>query len=346
MDTSSVWFLVRRALPLVLAFLCCPNAGAQVVRYATDFPDAAGWTLNPVAFPVRWNVDATPAVVLGAPAFHSPLYSLNFNDGTCFGASSCVGITFGSADSPPVDISTPSGGAALHWWCLWDTETDGACYFDQRRVQVSNDGFQTLLLDQCYEDTACGSPGAWHPHTLALQPAWGLIQVRYWFHSGDGMLNGGAGWFVDDFELTSDCVVPVSYCTAKVNSLGCTPRIESTGYPTPSQPLAFRIRARDVLNNKPGILLYAQSSAATPFQGGFLCLAPPVTRITVAGSGGNPPPPDCSGVYAYDFNDRIRSGIDPGLVPGEDVFAQYWSRDPQDPFASGLSDALFFVICP
>jgi hypothetical protein len=321
------------------------TAEAQVVRYATDFPNGTGWTLTGVVS-TRWNVDATPGSVLGAPSWHSAPFSLNFNDGFCYGLSSCVGITFGTADSPPIDIGAPSGSASLSWWCLWDTETDGACYFDSRRVQVSNDGFQSLLLDQCYDDPVCGPAGVWHQHALALQPAWGTVQVRYRFHTGDGMLNGGAGWFVDDLEVTTDCVPPASYCTAKVNSLGCTPQIFSTGFPSPTQPLAFRIRARDVLNNKPGLLLYAYGSAATPFQGGFLCLASPIVRITVASSGGNPPPSDCSGLYAYDFNDRIRSGVDPSLVPGEDVYAQYWSRDPQAPFGSGLSDALTFVICP
>ena len=328
----------------VFVVLALPSS-AQVVRYSTDFPDGAGWTLTGT-LAVRWNVDATPPTVLGAPSSHSAPASLNFNDGVCYGASNCVGITYGTADSPVVDISAPSGGATLAWWCLWDTETGGTCYFDARRVQVSNDGFQSLLLDQCYDDAPCGSPGAWHPHQLALQPAWGAVQVRFWFHTGDGMLNGGAGWFVDDLEVTTECVPPSTYCTAKTNSLGCTPQIFSTGFPSPTQPTAFRIRARQVLNNKPGLLLYSQASAATPFQGGFLCLAPPVTRITVPGSAGNPPPPDCSGLYAYDFHDRIRSGVDPGLVPGEDVFAQYWSRDPIDPFTTSLTDALAFFIEP
>lgn len=93
-------------------------------------------------------------------------------------------------------------------------------------------------------------------------------------------------------------------------------------------------------------MLYGFASAVTPFQGGFLCITPPIQRISVANSAGNPPPADCSGQYVYDFNDRIRAGTDPALVPGEGVYAQYWSRDPQAVFGTGLSAGLSFVICP
>jgi len=331
----------------VLLILFAATANAQLVRYATDFPDATGWTLDP-ACPscVQWAVDATPALVLGTPSARSAPNSLNFNDGVCFGAFACVGISQGRATSPAIDVSAPAGTSTLSFWCMWDTEPDGACYFDRRFVQVSNDGFQNLLLNVCYDLPVCGPAGVWHNHTLALQPAWGNVEVRYSFHSWDGMLNDGAGWFIDDFAVYSDCVAPVSYCTAKLNSQGCMPVIHSTGYPSATQALAFRIRASHVLNNKAGILFYGYGAAATPFQGGTLCVQAPIQRVAPQQSGGNPPPPDCSGTYAYDFNERIRSGVDPGLVPGEDVYAQYWSRDPQSPSQTGLTDGLVFVICP
>jgi hypothetical protein len=295
---------------------------------------------------VRWDVDATPASVLGAPSWLSAPYSLNFNDGTCFGAAGCVGISQGRATSPMIDIGAPAAGASLSFACLWDTELDGGCYFDSRRLQISNDGFQSTLLELCCNDPVCGPPGLWHQHVVSLQPAWGTIQARYAFDSHDGMFNDGAGWFIEDFQVVTDCIPPASYCTAKVNSLGCTPRIHSNGYPSQTQPVAFRIRAAMVINNRPGLLFYGYGPAATPFQGGTLCVQAPIQRIAAQQSGGNPPPPDCSGTYSYDFNERIRSGLDPGLIAGEDVYAQYWSRDPQSPWPTGLTGALAFVICP
>jgi hypothetical protein len=139
---------------------------------------------------------------------------------------------------------------------------------------------------------------------------------------------------------------PTNYCKAKPNSLGCLPYIQSAGTPSVSSGLPFRIRAFAVLNKKSGLLFYSFTPQSAPFQGGKLCAKPPIKRCTVMNSGGNPPPPDCSGSFSYDFNDRIRLGVDPALVAGEEVFAQYWSRDPADAFGTSLTDALAFFIEP
>jgi hypothetical protein len=136
------------------------------------------------------------------------------------------------------------------------------------------------------------------------------------------------------------------YCSAKTNSLGCTPAIQGTGVPSATVVQPFRIKAFQVLNNKNGLLFYSFTPQSVPFQGGALCMKLPVTRCEVLSSGGNPPPNDCTGFYSYEFNDRIRSGVDPLLVAGEEVFAQYWARDPGDPFTTSLSDALGFFIHP
>jgi hypothetical protein len=102
------------------------------------------------------------------------------------------------------------------------------------------------------------------------------------------------------------------YCTAKVNSQGCTPAIASSGVPSASSASAFDITAANVLNNKNGLYFYGTSGAlAAPFQGGFLCVQAPIQRTVVQPSGGNPPPSDCSGSYTFDFNAWIQGGTDP-----------------------------------
>ena len=96
-----------------------------------------------------------------------------------------------------------------------------------------------------------------------------------------------------------------------------------------------------MLNNKPGLLFYGlQGPATLPFLGGTLCVQPPLARTPVQSSGGNPLPDDCSGTYAFDFNALIQSGDAPLLVPGATANAQWYQRDPDDPFAAGVSDAL------
>lgn len=64
-------------------------------------------------------------------------------------------------------------------------------------------------------------------------------------------------------------------------------------------------------------------------------------RTPVQGSGSTGAPP-CTGVLAIDFNAWIASGIDPALVAGQHVAAQFWYRDPQSASTTGLSDAVLF----
>lgn len=144
-----------------------------------------------------------------------------------------------------------------------------------------------------------------------------------------------------------DHCAPALYCQGKPNSQGCAPRLDWSGRASLSDPNPFLLSAHQVINNKPGLFLYSQGGPASlPFQGGTLCVASPIKRSEPLYSGGNPPPNDCSGLFVYDFNARIRSGVDPQLVAGAQVWAQCWSRDPQGRFGSSLSNAIRFGICP
>ena len=143
------------------------------------------------------------------------------------------------------------------------------------------------------------------------------------------------------------CPTPATYCTAKVNSKGCLPTIWYTGSPSASHATAFRIRASNVVSSSPGMLIYSKAGAdAKPFQGGFLCVRPPIKRTSLQNSGGSPPPKDCSGTFVFEFNDLIASGQDPELTEGQQVWTQYWYRDADSPSGTGLTDGLHFTICP
>ncbi len=136
------------------------------------------------------------------------------------------------------------------------------------------------------------------------------------------------------------------YCTAKVNSLGCTPSIFADGNASASAPVPFEISCSGELNQRPGLLFYGFAPRNTPYQGGFLCVDSPVRRTALLDSGGTVIGDDCSGVYVYDFNARIQSGADPLLEPGVEVFAQFWSRDSGASFTTNRSDALRFPVLP
>jgi hypothetical protein len=143
-----------------------------------------------------------------------------------------------------------------------------------------------------------------------------------------------------------DCSVTV-YCTAKVNSQFCLPAISASGIASLSNAAPLTISASNVLNQKQGLLFYGFGASATSFQGGFKCVANPLRRTPTQNSGGSGAGTDCSGAFSFDFNAWIATGNDALLQTlGVQVNAQYWSRDPQDPFTTNLTDAVQFKVCP
>ena len=101
-----------------------------------------------------------------------------------------------------------------------------------------------------------------------------------------------------------------------------------------------------MLDNKFGVYFYSKSGAnSVPFQGGILCGQPPLVRTMMQNSGGSAP---CGGSFQLDFNAYVASGKDPGLIAGQQVWIQTWSRDPgfAPPNNTSLSDAVSFMLCP
>ncbi len=145
------------------------------------------------------------------------------------------------------------------------------------------------------------------------------------------------------------------HCTAKVNSLGCTPAIAATGLPSASATSGFAVQCANVRNNRPGMLIYSTTGrAAIPFQGGTLCIAAPIKRTPMVNAGGNPAPADdCSGVYSLDMN-AFAAGLLGGSplpelrMPGTVINCQWWGRDAgfAPPNNTTLSNGLEYTICP
>jgi len=192
-----------------------------------------------------------------------------------------------------------------------------------------------------------GASGPWTNMTVPWDPQDNGLQ----FFGGAWNLatSGPSGAPVDfpyELEGSSGCTGSVAvYCTAKVNSMGCTPSIGSTGLPSASAGSGFVIQTTNVLDNKPGIVFYSKSgSNNAPFRGGILCAQQPLARTPPQNSGGSPA--SCTGVYTLDFNAHVASGADPALVAGQDVWVQTWALDPGSPIPTSLSNALTFVICP
>jgi hypothetical protein len=129
------------------------------------------------------------------------------------------------------------------------------------------------------------------------------------------------------------CPVPSTYCTGKVTSVGLVPDVSFTG----SNSLAIgnlAIECRDAVPNKPGIYFYGDNGAAAiPFQGGTLCISPPIQRS----------PGFVFDIFGYTSQSLPFSVFEVGITRRY----QFWFRDPQNPdgTAVGLSNAGQVTFC-
>ena len=164
-------------------------------------------------------------------------------------------------------------------------------------------------------------------------------------------LNNTAG-SVNGFQLVF-APTTTTYCTAKVNSLGCVPAIGSSGGSSASASSGFVVQGLNVRNQKAGLLLYGSTGRdAVLFTGGIRCVAAPIRRSIGLNSGGIAlPTSDCSGVYSIDLN-AFRAGSLGGnpaaflSAAGTTVDCQFWGRDPgfSAPNNTTLTDGLEFIV--
>jgi hypothetical protein len=148
---------------------------------------------------------------------------------------------------------------------------------------------------------------------------------------------------------------PSTYCVAKVNSLGCTPAIGSSGVPSAGATSGFVISCAQVRNQKVGLLFYGfDGPAQIPMVGGFRCVNAPIRRAITRNAGGSPSPAnDCSGVLSMDWNAFSHGALGGNPAPGAstvgaEVHSQWWARDQgfAPPDNHSLSDGLRFTIQP
>jgi hypothetical protein len=147
----------------------------------------------------------------------------------------------------------------------------------------------------------------------------------------------------------------LTYCTAKLNSLGCLPWMDATGVPSLGGAGPFTLKGHAVRNNKSGLCFYSVNGPANaPFQNGILCVSTPIKRTVGVSSGGTAPPVnDCTGLLAIDMKAFAAGSLGGSPLPalsvaGTVVNAQFWSRDPgfAAPNNTSLTDGLEYTVLP
>ena len=248
----------------------------------------------------------------------------------------------------PVSIPTWAGDVRLTYWTWEETECEqlngepGNCGWDHRTVSVSADGGQT------WTDVAFGGEEqVWRLVTVDLSAYRGEdVLLRLTFDTVDSLWNDFQGWYVDDVRIEYDPPTPSSYCTAKINSAGCTPTLSWSGTPSLSASDPFTVTATEILNKKASKLIWSRTPDAKPFTGGTLCVKPPAARTTIHSSGGSPSGPDCSGSYSWAFTPAYLASKN--VMPGQTLYVQFSGRDPgfPPPQNHSLSDGLAVTFVP
>ena len=112
--------------------------------------------------------------------------------------------------SPPVYLSTD---AVLKFWTSWEIEGDVPSYYDRMEVWVY-DGISTSMVLQLnptwdpgdefgyYSSAGYNTPRIWVQRTVSLSAYTGkIIEVIFYFYTGDEILNDYRGWYVDDVAI-------------------------------------------------------------------------------------------------------------------------------------------------
>ena len=190
--------------------------------------------------------------------------------------------------------------------------------------------------------------------SIEIEVSQGNTLLEQWMIADSTYTNGNFGFYNYSqgdvvYSGFTQQNIPEIYCTAKLNSHGCLPAITSSGTASVSDPNPFMITGSQLINNKFGFLYYGTNGpAATPFQGGFMCVAAPLARVTTDYTFGNPLGGDCSGDLSTDFNAWMQAGNAVGVGAGMQVHAQYIYRDPRnlDGTGFGLTDGVTFPVMP
>jgi hypothetical protein len=262
---------------------------AQHELYSTRFDDSVGWTLTPICFvsSVSWDVREFPSNYnFPAP---SPVHALGFAGPNWWWPNSHL---CGEALSPTVDLSGTTL-PVLEFQYFWDHEA--GCEWDAFGVEVRSATTGAILFSECLSETLLGST-TWVERRIALDPAWGSIQVAFTQDSIDSWNNFDRGSWVDDMVIEAYSCQVATECVGAPLSSGA-PGAELTVRGTTS------VSARDLVVEGSG---FPTHTFATVFAGPDTATLPIGIGVRCIGAG---------------------TSVRLAIAPTRDLGAPLWSLD-------------------
>ena len=285
---------------------------SQAVFRDVDFVNATtGWAVGGLIYKstdggLTWTQQHAPSDLL---------YSVSFAD-TLHGWASGWGPTLlrtsdGGQTWVPLDLGTPTNV----YLEVFATGADSAWI-------MGGNGYVARTID---------GGASWQPEILpeALQPGGYLavLETSYFFDADNGWVGGSGIWR----RGSGGCATPHTYCVATPNSTGGLASIGWNGSPSVGGN-AFALTFSNALPQQAGMfVLTPNGPASIPWQGGTLCVQPPLTRMTPLSTG------------------PIGSGLQPVTMSasliGTTLWFQLWHRDPAAGAGIALSNALEVLFC-
>lgn len=319
----------------------CSNCGKGTGDLEVDYQDTTAdfWSLIPALTPV--------AVMTFSRGFIDNSWELELNQfNRQFWAGDFL-MPFQPTPAPP-DASVPAG------WLRPGSQPVQAIADAVNAAALGVDAFPAYAGDGGgFLSEFIAYAGVWYQAQNAdpSSPTWciagghvhvgGLLSFSTAHEAAKETLRSLTGYL--DTVLQTPCAEPLRYCTAKLGSTGCLPRIDPVGYPSVSNG-SFALRATKLEFSGPGVLIWGANAAAIPFQNGTLCVNAPFTRATSIPQAPQFPPGTCWADAWFYFLPAYRALQ--GFAAGQTLYAQFWARDLGDPFGSSLTDALSFTWCP
>ncbi len=184
--------VIENAIPLEPSEYGTRDGGFLV--YSENFDNTggalpSGWSVFNSSTSCVWAVDATP----NPPGFHSPDYSLNYNNGVNYDC----GNNFGYATSPLIEVSGKNYNITF-WWNLLNECGFGTCPWDELYVTVYDESDNFIVS---YNLVATNSTWAYADMNLSNTTSADKIYIEFSFLTYDELANNYHGPFIDDLEV-------------------------------------------------------------------------------------------------------------------------------------------------